>query len=445
MPFLLLLLTGLSLLQAAAPPAPPAPQHSPSELEQALAAAIDQPTAERRRQAADKLAKRRDVSLEQWLELLRGFGRFEDQRSGERGEVALLVEDDLPLETDLFLYVPRSYRLETPAPLMMMFHGTGGSGRGLCSYWIETAEALGMLVCAPSETGENEGYAYSQRERLAALAALRWMRRRFNVDENRIFASGISRGGHLTWDLALREPDRWAAIAPLIGGPRIQIRLGQANLRYTENIAHLPIRDLQGAQDDPRLVFNVRTIFEELAALGAHDAQLIEFEQLGHAFDFGAVDWTRFLRESVRTAAPQVVHRAAARKGEGRAFWAEISELDTRKAQETFQPKLSAAEAAELDDEGLRRAFVSMARERTARLEARQLAPGRFQLQTRFVKRVRLLLSPEMLPEDDKVEVMTGEREKSFRVRRDAQLLLREFVERFDRSFLPVAQVELRL
>ena len=65
-----------------------------------------------------------------------------------------------------------------------------------------------MVVVAPSEAGPNDGYAFSERERLAALAALRWARLELNVDEDRIFATGVSRGGHLSWDLARRSTDR---------------------------------------------------------------------------------------------------------------------------------------------------------------------------------------------------------------------------------------------
>jgi predicted peptidase len=52
-----------------------------------------------------------------------------------------------------------------------------------------------MLVLAPTEFGSNPGYGFTARERAAHLAALRWARRTFNVDENAIFVGGWSRGG----------------------------------------------------------------------------------------------------------------------------------------------------------------------------------------------------------------------------------------------------------
>lgn len=38
------------------------------------------------------------------------------------------------------------------------------------------------------------------------------------VDENRLYLTGISMGGYGSWDLAMRQPNRWAAVVPICGG-----------------------------------------------------------------------------------------------------------------------------------------------------------------------------------------------------------------------------------
>src|SRR6185436_14221354 len=211
-----------------------------------------------------------------------------------------------------------------PAPLLLAFHGTGGDGAGMASMWSGIARDAGVVVLAPSEAGPNDGYHFSERERLAALAALRWIRRRANVDENRIFATGVSRGGHLTWDLALRFPDLFAGVAPMIGSPRIAIQDGQNNMRYLENVSALPIRDLQGAKDNAAMVFCVQLAFEKLVKLGAKDAQLVLQPDEGHSFDMKAIDWKAFFAAARRDPRPARVVRSAARDREGRTAWVEI-------------------------------------------------------------------------------------------------------------------------
>ena len=407
-----------------------------------LARLVDAPTAMARVAIARELAKRRDVSLDAWLAAARAFGSFEQVPSGERRErVELQVGEGIEA-TDLWLYVPPGYDPAKAAPLMFMGHGTGGSGEGLTRMWRETADALGMLVLAPTEAGANEGYAFSARERRAALAAIRWTRRRFHVDENRIFGAGISRGGHLAWDLALRHPDLFAAIAPMIGGPRINPAQGQNNLRYVENVRDLPIRDLQGLKDDPRLVANVQLAFVKLTALGARDAVLHAFEDRGHSFDFAAVDWRTFLGASARSAMPIQVVRTFARPGEGRAFWVEVTGAE-RGVQEDVPLRVDEAEWKRLqaDDAAMRTFLDTEAAKRTARLQVTRAGGNRFDAEGTRVRAFRLRLSLDMFDPGQPVEVRFAGRTHRRRLAPSALVLLTEFGERFDRTFLPVAEV----
>lgn len=187
-----------------------------------------------------------------------------------------------------------------------------------------------------------------------ALSALRYARRRFNVDENRIYCTGVSCGGHMVWDLALRHPDRFAAIVPMIGGPRILRANGQNNLRYLENIAHLSILDFQGSKDDKYLVANVRLAFQQLVALGSDHANLVEFPELGHAFDMGKVDWAEFFGARRRDSVPDRVVRMAAEPEESCSFWVELTEVDTSRVK--VVPKIpTSAQFETLDEMGQRR------------------------------------------------------------------------------------------
>ena len=250
-----------------------------------LARAVDSSDPKARFAAADALAARKDVDLAGLLTAMGKFGAFEDPvvRGPSQVEVKLWVGDRAEA-TALHLYVPQGYDKKKPAPLLLIGHGTGGSGKSMLPMWRATADALCMLLVAPSEAGPNGGWAFSRRERESARSAVRYVRRRFNVDENRIYVTGVSRGGHMAWDLALRYPDEFAAIAPMIGGPRLKRVQGQNNMRYIENLVGLPIRDLQGAHDDRFLVANIRMIFRRLKELKARDAKLIEFPELGHSF-----------------------------------------------------------------------------------------------------------------------------------------------------------------
>ncbi len=411
----------------------------PEEVRTAVAALVDLPAGERAA-AAKSLAKRLDLTGGALAGELRKFGRFDpDPERGTHGHSVALHVDGKAEQTLLSVYVPQSYDASVPAPLLAVFHGTGGDGRDLPRQWSAAAEALGMLVVAPSETGENVGYSYTERERLRALAAIRWVRRNFNVDETRIHLTGYSRGGHLAWDLALRHPGRFASLSPMVGGPRLEIRGGQNNLRFLRNVIDVPIRDLQGSKDHPLLLFNLRWAFERLEKLGARDAKLIEFPGLGHSCDPSAVDWPEFLGGARRAAAPERVVLACASPGM-RSAWVEVLATD-RSVRESFKPQVDARKWARLDDRAKRRHLQKLVDERTAWLEVTRTAPGRFVAKGEHVRRFRLYLTEGSFDPAKPVEVRFGSRVVRRRVKPSPGVLLGHFAERFDRTFLPVGAV----
>jgi predicted esterase len=336
--------------------------------------------------------------------------------------------------------VPQGYDAERRHPLLLALHGAGGDGRHAHREWEDVADELGMLVVSPTDPGSNEGYRFTHAERSATLAALRYARRRYNVDENRIFITGISRGGHLTWDVMLRFPDLFAAAAPMIGGPRWNIQNGQNNLRYMENVAALPIRDLQGWQDDAGMLFNLELAFEKLEAFKAPDAELLRFPALGHSFELGAVDWKSFWGGRARRPVPETVVRAAARLDEARAAWLEITAFDKTVAEE-FVLKVDARKYGSLDDAGKRRFHALAADKKTARLKGTLTAPGEIVLESSGVARARILLTTEMFEPGKPVDVRWNGRALKKTAEPDKEVLLLDFVERFDRTFLPVVEV----
>lgn len=228
---------------------------------QRLHEAVSLPTAKARAKAAKALARDREISLEEWLAVMQGFGIFPEVESGVQTVHVPLRIDGKEEKTELVLYVPSAYDAEKAWPLLMLLHGSGGDGMGMARNWQAFAEKHGYLLLAPTDPESGKGYAFRERERQAGLAALRWMRLQYHVDENRIHLHGVSRGGHMAWDLGTRFPDLFASLVPAIGGPTWTLAKGRNNLRMVENLHRMPIRDLQGAQDDAHLLRNLRQAF----------------------------------------------------------------------------------------------------------------------------------------------------------------------------------------
>jgi len=64
----------------------------------------------------------------------------------------------------------------------------------------------------------------------------------YNADENKIYLTGLSRGGHGTWGLASRIPKRFAAMAPICGAPH--------GVRDYKAFVNLPIWTSHNIEDD---------------------------------------------------------------------------------------------------------------------------------------------------------------------------------------------------
>ena len=62
-----------------------------------------------------------------------------------------------------------------------------------------------------------------------------------NIDQTRIYLTGLSMGGYGTWDWAIENPEKFAAIAPVCGG---------GDPDKVDRIAHIPTWVFHGAKDE---------------------------------------------------------------------------------------------------------------------------------------------------------------------------------------------------
>lgn len=104
-------------------------------------------------------------------------------------------------------------------PLILFLHGSGERGSDVQQVAvhgpikeIRRGRKIPMIVVAP-QCPEGQWW---DADTLTGL--LDHMERKYRVDRNRIYLTGLSMGGFGTWDLAIRSPQRFAAIAPICGG-----------------------------------------------------------------------------------------------------------------------------------------------------------------------------------------------------------------------------------
>ena len=131
------------------------------------------------------------------------------------------------------LYVPASYRQDTPTPLVLNFHGFGATAVEQDDYTglRDTADKHGFILATPQASGSPpEWYLYGPVEDgyvddvAFTVRLIDDLSDRLCIDPSRIYATGLSNGAGMTSLLGCELDDRLAAIAPIAGSPFVADR-----------------------------------------------------------------------------------------------------------------------------------------------------------------------------------------------------------------------------
>lgn len=137
-----------------------------------------------------------------------------------------------------WVYLPETVETSKPYPVVFVFHGAGGSADEIPDRtgWGDLAKKYGFMIICPMAsvpnrvrnvtnivTNEmframwNTGAASPQRpEDIKFVECLyNWLIENYNIDRSRVYASGQSSGGMMSWACASYLPDLFTATAPV--------------------------------------------------------------------------------------------------------------------------------------------------------------------------------------------------------------------------------------
>ena len=235
------------------------------------------------------------------------------------------------------IYLPRTFRADSKYPLVVSLHSEQSNHR------LNLRQVLGV----PSRLGEldsedlryfpvvrDEGYivvcplargtmGYQGIPEQDVYDVLADVERRFPIDRDRVYLTGISMGGSGALRLALTRPDVWAAVAPICPAALPGIE------DLAPNALNLPIRIYHGEQDPIVPVVVSRAWQRRLLDLG-NPVDYIEFPGVRHnAWDFSytgaaVLQWFSKFR---RSAFPERVRLVADSYRYASAYWVRIDGL----------------------------------------------------------------------------------------------------------------------
>ncbi|MEK7403923.1 MAG: phospholipase [Acidobacteriota bacterium] len=235
------------------------------------------------------------------------------------------------------IYLPKNFDAARKYPLVMSLHGAGSNhrlnlrrvfGKGNlpgetdpeATRYFPPLRDVDYIVASPLARGTMGFQGIAEKDVYDVMADVK---RRFPIDEDRVYLTGLSMGGGGTLGLGLTRPDVWAAIAPVCAAAP------QGSEELAPNALNLPVHLFHGDQDQAVPVEVSRKWHKLLLGLDSR-AEYIEYPGVKHnswdnAYKDAAIfEW--FARHK-RNRFPERVRFVSAAYRYGSAYWVQLDGL----------------------------------------------------------------------------------------------------------------------
>ena len=172
----------------------------------------------------------------------------------ETGFVEERVIEHEGLERSFLIYVPKN--IKENAPLVVAIHGYTSSAKTLMGYSgiNQVADKEGFLVAYPQGTKDsrdnnffNVGYEFHSDSKVNDVNFIREivlnLTKDYKLNSKRVFATGMSNGGDMSYLLACTSSDLFTAVAPVAGV------MMKDTLENCNPVKKIPIFEIHGTKD----------------------------------------------------------------------------------------------------------------------------------------------------------------------------------------------------
>ena len=175
------------------------------------------------------------------------------------------------------MYFPKDYedRKNEDFPLLLFLHGGGEAGGDLENLQINgpprmivEGKEFPFLILAPQHPERRKFW-----NTRAVIQLLDHVMKENRVDSNRIYLTGLSRGGSAAWELAVQYPSKFAAMA---------VVCGMTPVPYADWIdRQMPIWVFHGEQDPVISVEESENMVMKLKQMG-YEVRFTKYPDVGH-------------------------------------------------------------------------------------------------------------------------------------------------------------------
>lgn len=288
----------------------------------------------------------------------------------------------------LALSVPLTYQPAKGYGLVVCLHGAGFTGDVYLERWQARLGEHYVLACPTIPMGA----WFTRGAEELVLTTIRSVQRRYHIDPDRVFLTGMSNGGIGAWVIGMHDAPLFAGIAPMASG------LDHVMMPFLANLRSTPIYIIHGAKDQVMPVEFSRAITQELTKLGypfvyrEHDRE--HPMAGGHYFPREElpelITWLNAQRRNALPTSVTVVRDASHFQPFG---WVRIDATDPIAV---FSEDL----VSKRDDLIKRREY--------AKLDATIIAPNRIEVQAERVQRYSLFLNEQLIDSSKPLIVLTN-------------------------------------
>jgi pimeloyl-ACP methyl ester carboxylesterase len=345
---------------------------------------------------------------------------------------------------DNLVEVPADYDPATPIPLRVSLHG--GVGREAPAAGGQPARPLSNrnpagareIVIHPRAWSSSAWWRPEQVDNILKLVER--AKSDYNIDESRIYVTGISDGGTGVYYLAMREATLWSACVPLNGHPLViaNPQTGADGQLYSGNLANCPLYIVNGGKDRLYPAASVAPMVDLFKRAG------VPLRWQVHPDGEHNVNWwpeerprvDAFLAAHPRQAQPAKVSWETERTDRYNRFrWLVIDRLGTRSSD-------VALEDVNTYRQGMRSASLFDRVKPSGRVDAERKG-NTYEVRTRGVQQFTLLLSPEAIDFSRPVRVTVNDRTvHDAVVSRDVTTLQKWAAKDHDRTMLYGAELK---
>lgn len=182
--------------------------------------------------------------------------------------------------TEMLTIVPDGLDPETPAPLVVALHGSGGRAETFAEVYRDAAAEMGAVLVVPNglRPAGNGGYNWTFRDEAEwmVMHAIERAGATHPIDKDRVVLTGFSMGANTTLEVGLKHPGVFAGLIPVCGH-------WDADVMAIDDAASdgLRVQLMIGARDEWAKTFReAHRVFDERGI----ENRLRVYQGIGHAY-----------------------------------------------------------------------------------------------------------------------------------------------------------------